>query len=247
MKKEEIKIAPSILAADFGKLAEEAKRLELAGADSIHIDIMDGNFAPNLTMGTRAVAAINRATDINLDVHLMVYQPYDYIESFVQAGADSITIHFEATEDVEETLSYIRKCNVKAGLAFNPDTSESLIVKYLNKCDLLLLMTVNPGFCGQEFLPAVLDKVRFTRNLCEQLNLKEGGQVPQGDEEIEEMSPFMIQVDGGINQETAKDCIEAGANVLVSGSHLFAAENMELAIQEMRNAGAIKKLKNEKL
>src|SRR5690349_19718582 len=130
MNKKAIKIFPSILAADFGHLADEAKRAEDAGADGLHLDIMDGHFVPNLTMGSQVVAAINRATDLFLDIHLMIYNPFSYIEQFVEAGADCINFHFEATEDTEETLNYIRKCNIYAGLAFNPDTSFSMILKY---------------------------------------------------------------------------------------------------------------------
>jgi ribulose-phosphate 3-epimerase len=149
-------IAPSIFAADFGCLAAEAQRIEQAGADCIHVDIMDGHFVPNLTLGPRALAAINRATDLFLDVHIMVYNPEEYLESLVKAGADRITFHFEATEDVEDVLKYIRKCNIQAGLAFRPETSAEFIPKYVTLCDLILLMTVSPGFGGQEFMHVVL-------------------------------------------------------------------------------------------
>jgi len=231
-----IKVEPSLLSADFGKLAEEAKRVEDAGADALHIDIMDGHFVSNLTLGPRAVAAVNRVTSIFLDVHLMIYHPFDYVERFVEAGADRITFHIEATEDVEDTLSYIRRCGIEAGLAFCPETSESLIPKYLDKCDLILIMTVHPGFGGQKFLPDMLQKIKFTRDLCSKLDIRKGGKTPSSDKkgDANSLPPFDIQVDGGINAETAKECIKAGANVLVSGTYLYSAPDMRRAILEMK-------------
>ena len=200
-----IKISPSIFAADFAKLGEEARRL--GAADAIHVDIMDGHFVPNLSLSPTALAAINRSTDKFLDVHIMVYNPFNYIEDLVKRGADQITFHLEATEDVEETIDYIKKCNVKVGLALCPETSDSLIIKYLDKIDTLLLMTVHPGFGGQKFLPEMLEKIAFAKKLKDQMELK-----------------FEIQVDGGIDDTTAPLCIEAGADNLVAGTYLFAGE-----------------------
>ena len=223
-----IRIAPSILAGDFARLGEEAKRAELAGADWLHLDIMDGQFVPNITMGPQAVAAIRRSTNLFLDVHLMIYNPFAYIEPFIQAGADSITFHVEATEDVEETLQYIRRCSVKAGLAVNPETSLSLVLPYLTLCDLLLLMTVHPGFGGQLMKEEVLEKVTDVRAWIEQHKLSE---------------KLEIQVDGGIDLTNTPRCVQAGANVLVAGTSLDGKADLQAAIAEMRQHANARRLK----
>lgn len=234
MNKQKIRIFPSILSGDYGYLAREAKNIEQAGADGIHIDIMDGHFARNLAFSPKAVAALNRATDLFLDVHIMVYNPFDYVEELVTAGADSITFHFEATEDVRDVLQYIQKCNIKAGLAFSPSTSAAMIPEYLPLCDHVLLMTVDPGFGGQLFLPQVLEKIMFVRNFCNKHSIYERqNKIDKLSKKQQSQVPFTIQVDGGINQETGRQCITAGANVLISGSYLFEGD-MQQKIKKLK-------------
>ncbi len=212
-----ILVEPSIFCSDLGRIAEEAKRVEGAGADAIHIDFMDGHFVPNLALCPDILAAINRTTELFLDVHLMVYSPFDYIEGCIAAGADRLTLHIEATEAVDEVLDYIRKCNVQASLALSPETSFEMVERYLPKCSSLLLMAVHPGFGGQVFMPEVLGKIERARAAVDAHKLS-----------------TIIQVDGGINLETGKQCVEAGAHALVSGSYLFSQIDLKTAIAKLK-------------
>lgn len=221
---ENILIIPSILACDFTKLGEEAKRAEEALSDRLHIDVMDGHFVPNLSMGPQIVAAINRSTDLFLDVHLMMYNPFEYIEPFVRAGADLISFHIEATEDVMETIDYIKKCGNKVGIAINPETPISLITPYLAYIDQILIMTVNPGFGGQPFQEESLARIQEAYELCNMYYKVS----PNKDHRI------TIEVDGGIDTQSAVLCRKSGASSFVAGTYLFKATNMKKTIEEMR-------------
>jgi ribulose-phosphate 3-epimerase len=212
-----IQIVPSILAFDFGFLSNEVKNIEKAKADAVHVDVMDGHFVPNISLGPKMVSAIDSASDIFIDVHLMCYNPFKFIEMFIQSGADMITFHIEATEDVEDTIDYIHKCNKLAGIAINPETSISMVLPFLSKCDVILLMSVQPGHGGQAFIEDVLEKIKLISKFCSTLKKK-----PR------------IQVDGGINFSTAKMCIDAGANSIVSGDFLNKQPSLMDAIEKMR-------------
>ena len=209
MKK--IQISPSILSADFSQLGQEIKRLEEGGADFIHVDVMDGHFVPNLTIGPPVIKALKKNCSIKFDVHLMISPVHKYIEAYSEAGADIITIHPEATDNLLSSISKIKKLNKKVGVSLNPKTSVDVIKKYLDKIDLVLIMSVNPGFGGQKFMPEVLTKIKDLKEIQEEKNIN-----------------FDIEIDGGINFENCKTVIEAGANILVSGTTVFKSNNGDI-------------------
>ena len=206
MKK--IQISPSILSADFSRLGSEIKRLEDGGADMIHVDVMDGHFVPNLTMGPPIIKALRQYTSLPFDVHLMISPVHKYIQDYADAGADIITIHPEATENLQESIKHIKKLNKKVGVSLNPETKINKVTNFLSEVDLILVMSVHPGFGGQKFMPEVLDKIKELKEIKDQKNLD-----------------FDIEIDGGINFDNHKLAIEAGANILVSGTTIFKSNN----------------------
>ncbi|MBQ8165002.1 MAG: ribulose-phosphate 3-epimerase [Clostridia bacterium] len=213
------KVAPSILSADFSVLEQEIKKVADAGADLIHIDVMDGHFVPNLTFGAPIVKCIRKVTDLPFDVHLMIENPERYLEDFKNAGADIITVHAEACIHLNVVIQKIKSMGVKAGVAINPATPLCAIENVLNDVDMVLLMSVNPGFGGQSYINSVTDKIRELRKICDEKGI-----------EID------IEVDGGIDKITASRASEAGANILVAGSAIYGAENISEMISVIKNA-----------
>ena len=211
-------IAPSILSADFGRLAEEVRAIEAAGADCVHVDVMDGRFVPNITIGPVVVAAVKRATKLPLDVHLMIVEPEKYIADFAKAGAATITVHQETCPHLHRTLQQIRAAGARPSVVINPSTPLSAIEEVLGDVAQVLLMSVNPGFGGQAFIPETVDKVRRLRVMLDNRGLHE----------------VDIEVDGGINPDTARRVVEAGANVLVAGNAIFTTPDYAAAIRALR-------------
>lgn len=214
-----IQIAPSILSADFSKLGEQVIELDKFGADMIHIDVMDGHFVPNISYGTPVVKSIRNLAKMTFDAHLMISEPSRYIEDFAAAGADIITVHWEADNHIDRTINYIKSFNVKAGLALNPATPVELIKNVLPNLDMVLIMSVNPGFGGQKYISYCSEKIKQVKELSEKYN-----------------KDLLIQVDGGITKDNIKEVVSSGANVIVAGSSVFKNGAIKENIEELRKA-----------
>ena len=214
-----MKIAPSILSADFSRLGEHIKELEAYGADMIHIDVMDGMFVPNISFGIPVIKSIRKLTKLPFDVHLMIEEPSRYVEEFVKAGADIITIHYETDRHIDRTINYIKSFGVKAGVALNPATPVALIKHLIRNLDMVLIMTVNPGFGGQKYIEYCLDKIKEVRALSDKCNKE-----------------ILIQVDGGIDEANIREVVNGGANVIVAGSAVFKNGEIEKNIKALRAA-----------
>lgn len=217
MNRRPVRVSPSLLSCDFGRLAEEVRAVEAAGADWIHVDVMDGRFVPNITIGPVVVEAIKRVATKPLDVHLMIVEPERYVEAFAKAGGDVLTVHVEASPHLHRTLQQIRHAGAKPSVVLNPSTPLSAIEEVLGEVEMVLLMSVNPGFGGQSFIESTVDKVRRLRAMFDARGLDTD-----------------IEVDGGINAETAKRVVAAGATVLVAGSYVFGAKDYAQAIRSLR-------------
>lgn len=212
-----VKISPSILSADFSKLGEEIVEVDKAGADFIHIDVMDGNFVPNITIGLPVIKSIRNKTEKIFDVHLMIENPSRYIDDFINAGADIITIHYEAEKHIDRAIEYIKSKGIKAGVSLNPGTPTVVLKDIIEKLDLVLIMSVNPGFGGQKFIPYSLNKIKEVKEMSKGVN-----------------ENLLIEVDGGVDRNNSKSIIEAGANVLVAGSAIFGDGNLKENIEAIR-------------